>query len=141
MLFSPLKKKFKKYQKGSIQNRVKNLQIFKIYFKKVIKLISSAFGNISAKQLIAIRFLIKKVLKKKGLVRFLIFPQKFISKKPSEIRMGKGKGNLSHWSAVVKYGSTICEILVKKKHKKSVLKVLKRVQIRLPISTKISVPS
>jgi len=140
MLFTPKKSKFKKYQKGSIPNRIKNYYGFKIYLKKAIKLISRSHGNLSAKQLISARFLIKKVLKKKGLVRFLIFPQKFISKKPSEIRMGKGKGNLSHWSASVKRGSTICEIFLKKKFKNFIVKILKRVQIRLSINTKIFIP-
>jgi large subunit ribosomal protein L16 len=140
MLFSPKKSKYKKYQKGSIQNRVKNNCVLKIYLKKSIKLISKSHGQISAKELIAARFLIKKVLKKKGLVRFLVFPQKFISKKPSEIRMGKGKGNLSHWSVSLKRGSTICEIFLKKKFKKLIVRVLKRVQIRLCLNTKVFVP-
>ena len=53
--------------------------------------------------------------------------------------MGKGKGNFSHWSAKIKKGTTICEILYKKKYIRSILKILKRAQIRLPIKTLIKI--
>ena len=137
MLFSPNNSKFKKYQKGSITNKLQNNFNLNKFSNNFIKLISNEFGDLTVKQLTSIRFLIKKFIKKKGLVKFSVFPQRFISKKPLEIRMGKGKGNFSHWSAKVKQGTVICEILYKKRYLRSILKVLKRAQIRLPLKTLI----
>jgi len=64
-----------------------------------------------------------------------VFPHNQISKKPLEIRMGKGKGNVDHWVFNVKTGFTICE--VKTDFPLKAIKALKLAQIRLPIKTKI----
>lgn len=137
MLFTPKSMKFKKLQKGSFSNKLKNKWNLNIKTLTSIKLVSCSHGRLNVKQLTAIRFLIRKSIKKRGFIRFNVFPQKSISKKPSEIRMGKGKGNFFCWVADIKTGIIVCEIFVKSNFKRKILKLLKRAQIRLPIKTKI----
>lgn len=137
MLFIPKLSKYKKYQKGVIPNKLKNNCNLNFKTKSSLKLVATTFGNLTVKQLTAVRFLIKKFIKKKGILKFTIFPQRSVSKKPSEIRMGKGKGNFSHWTANIKKGSVICEIFYKSEYKRRICRILKRAQIRLPILTTI----
>jgi large subunit ribosomal protein L16 len=49
-------------------------------------------------------------MQRRGKLWFRIFPDKPRTKKPAETRMGKGKGPLDHWVAVVKPGRVICEV-------------------------------
>jgi large subunit ribosomal protein L16 len=136
-LFNPKFSKFKKYQKGKLTNKVfKNIDL-KIRTKTCIKLISLKHGAITSKQFTAIRFLIKKNIKKKGRLNIKIFPQIAITKKPLEIRMGKGKGGFFTWISKVKKGIAIFEIFCKQSLKKKFLKHLKKAQIRLPIKTRL----
>jgi large subunit ribosomal protein L16 len=137
MLFIPKLSKYKKYQKGVIPNKLKNNCNLNFKINSSLKLVAITFGNLTVKQLTAVRFLIKKFIKKKGILKFIIFPQRSVSKKPSEIRMGKGKGNFSHWTANIKKGNVICEIFYKPEYKRRICKILKRAQIRLPILTTV----
>lgn len=93
MLFYPKNSKFKKQQKGNLPNRLNNLIILNRQntFDSV-KLVAASSGRISVKQLTAIRALIKKSIKKEGVLKIGLFPQTPITKKPAEVRMGKGKG-------------------------------------------------
>lgn len=139
MLFTPKISKYKKHQKRISFNKINsNLNIFQFY-KRSIKVVFIEFGSVSVSQLIAIRFLIKKSIKKIGLLKFNIFPARAISKKPAEIRMGKGKGNFSYWSCDFKAGVLLCEIFCKKKYFRRLFKLLKRVQVRIPVKTKIKI--
>jgi large subunit ribosomal protein L16 len=137
MLFTPKISQIKRSQKGKLPSSLKLHWNFYDKSSVSLKLVSNSFGNLTTKHLITIRFLIRKFIKKKGILKFHVFPQKSITSKPSEIRMGKGKGSFSHWSTNIYTGNTICEIFFKKKFKRNIESVLKRVQIRLPISTKI----
>jgi large subunit ribosomal protein L16 len=137
MLFTPKRYKYKKHQKGALNNACKSILKFSEFLPNTIKLVFSEFGSITTKQLVAIRFLIKKCIKKKGFVRFCVFPQKAISKKPLEIRMGKGKGNISHWAAKVCVGSILCKIIYKQKFEQNVLKSLNRIKIKIPLKVVI----
>ena len=65
---------------------------------------------VTAKQIEAIRVTMSRKLKKVGKLFLRIFPDKPISKKPAETRMGKGKGNPEEWVAVVKRDRIICEV-------------------------------
>ena len=88
------KKKFKKFNKGSSTNRIKN-QIGLEFLKKntyILKSIDS--GRILYSQLKSALQVVKKLLKRKGFINFSIFCNRTITKKPIEIRMGKGKGAL-----------------------------------------------
>ena len=65
---------------------------------------------ITARQIEATRVTLMRFLKKGGKVWIRIFPDKPVSKKPAETRMGKGKGNPEFWVAVVKPGRILFEI-------------------------------
>lgn len=138
MLFYPKYSKFKKFQKGSLCNKKVSITDLKKQTSNSIKIISNEHGKLTTKQMVAMRFLIRKIIKKKGLAIFKVFPQTIITKKPAGIRMGKGKGSTSHWICKVKAGLLLCEIFFKLKLKKRIMRLLRKVQVRLPIKTKIS---
>ena len=137
MLFYPKNSKFKKFQKGSLGNKKISIINIKKQLVNSIKIISNEHGELTTKQLLAIRFLVRKIVKKKGLAFFKVFPQTVVTKKPAGIRMGKGKGSINHWICKVFSGMLICEIFFKSKLKKRIIHLLRKVQIRLPIKTKI----
>jgi large subunit ribosomal protein L16 len=61
-------------------------------------------------QIEAVRVILARQLHKGGKLWIRVFPDKSITKKPAEVRMGKGKGELSHWVAVVKRGRILFEL-------------------------------
>lgn len=65
---------------------------------------------ITARQIEAARIAMTRHMKRRGKVWIRIFPDKPISKKPLEVRMGKGKGNPEEWVAVIKPGRVMFEI-------------------------------
>ena len=67
-------------------------------------------GWITARQIEASRIVISRVVRKLGKMWIRIFPDKPITAKPAETRMGKGKGSLDHWVAVVKPGRILFEV-------------------------------
>jgi large subunit ribosomal protein L16 len=67
-------------------------------------------GWISARQIEAARRAIVRALRRRGKVWIRIFPDKPYTQKPAETRMGKGKGNVEYWVAVVKPGRIMFEV-------------------------------
>ena len=67
-------------------------------------------GWITARQIEASRIVISRVVRKIGKMWIRIFPDKPITAKPAETRMGKGKGSLDHWVSVIKPGRILFEI-------------------------------
>lgn len=67
-------------------------------------------GRITARQIEAARRAISRHIKRGGKVMIRIFPDKPISKKPLEVRQGKGKGNVEYWVAEVKPGCVMFEV-------------------------------
>lgn len=67
-------------------------------------------GWITAQQIEAARVAINRYFQRRGKVWIRIFPDKPITKKPAEVRMGKGKGGLDHWVAVVRPGRILFEV-------------------------------
>ncbi|MCH8208929.1 MAG: 50S ribosomal protein L16 [Nitrospinae bacterium] len=67
-------------------------------------------GRITARQIEAARIAMTRHVKRGGKIWLRIFPDKPISKKPAETRMGKGKGNPEYWVAVVKPGRVVYEM-------------------------------
>jgi len=67
-------------------------------------------GRITARQIEAARIAMTRYVKRGGKIWIRIFPDKPITKKPAETRMGKGKGNPEEWVAVVKPGRVLYEI-------------------------------
>lgn len=66
-------------------------------------------GWITDKQIEAARVALTRFMKREGKVWIMIFPDKPITKKPAEVRMGKGKGTLDHWVSVVRPGRIMFE--------------------------------
>lgn len=107
MFLEPKKIKFRKRHKGKLGNlEFKNN---KVNFGDV-GLKSSESGTITARQIESARRAISRKMKKKGKIWVRIFPDLPITSKPNESRMGKGKGNVSHWAIKVKGGTTLFEI-------------------------------
>lgn len=71
---------------------------------------SMEIGRITNRQLESARIAMTRYMKREGKVWIRIFPDKPITKKPQEVRMGKGKGALDHWVAVVKPGKIMFEL-------------------------------
>ncbi len=65
---------------------------------------------LTAQQIESVRVTVARRIKKVGRFFLRVFPDKPVSKKPIETRMGKGKGNPEFWVAVVKRGRVICEL-------------------------------
>ncbi len=65
---------------------------------------------ITSRQIEAARVAITRKMKRQGQVWIRIFPDKPITAKPNEVRMGKGKGSLDHWVAVIKPGTIMFEV-------------------------------
>ncbi len=67
-------------------------------------------GWVTARQIEAARRTLVRYMKRRGKVWIRIFPDKPVTKKPAETRMGKGKGSVDHWVAVVKPGRILFEL-------------------------------
>ena len=107
MFLQPKKYKYKKIKKGKLSRL--ELKKTKLKFGTIgLKAINSAI--ITARQIEAARQAISRKIKKKGKIWIRIFPDLPITAKSIASRMGKGKGNFSHWSARVKKGTLIFEM-------------------------------
>ncbi|MGB0343797.1 MAG: 50S ribosomal protein L16 [Coraliomargarita sp.] len=67
-------------------------------------------GRMTSQQIEAARVAMTRSLKRKGKVWIRVFPHKPVTKKPAETRMGKGKGGVDKWVAVIKPGTMLFEI-------------------------------
>lgn len=67
-------------------------------------------GWVTSQQIEACRVAINRYFQRKGKVWIRIFPDKPVTKKPAEVRMGKGKGAVDHWVAVVRPGRVMFEV-------------------------------
>jgi large subunit ribosomal protein L16 len=92
-------------------------------------------GWISSRQIEAARRAITNYLKRGGKVWIRIFPDKPVTKKPAETRMGSGKGNPEFWVAVVKPGRIMFEVAGV--DQVSASEALRRAGMKFPIKTKI----
>lgn len=107
MFLQPKKTKYRKIKKGRLRNF--DFKNTKIKFGEV-GLKSKMSGTLSARQLEATRRAIVKKLQKKGKLWTKVFPSTPITNKPSESRMGKGKGTVSFWGIRVAKGCVLFEI-------------------------------
>lgn len=131
----PRKIRYKKQQKGNKSNKITSSKVLNNYFDKSFVLVSSSFGRLSEKQIETTRMTINKNLKKFGKVIVNIQADTPVSKKPLEIRMGKGKGAVDRWVAKIKFGIPLFTIL--SSSPLISIKALKAAQNKLPILTKI----
>lgn len=107
MVMMPKRVKYRKLQKGSrrgVATTGSDLAFGEFGLKSLEN------GWIKNTQIEAVRVILARQLHKGGKLWIRIFPDKSITKKPAEVRMGKGKGDLDHWVAVVKRGKVLFEL-------------------------------
>ena len=106
-MLRPKQTKFKKFRKIRIK-RIEHRQTSLEFGSFGLRTLEG--GQISSRQIEAVRRVITRKLKRTGKLWIRIFPNTPVTKKPIEVRMGKGKGAVDHWVAVVKPGTIIYEI-------------------------------
>lgn len=106
-MLQPKRTKFRKQHKG--RNRGLAQTGNKVSFGE-FGLKATGRGRITARQIEAARRTITRTVKRGGKLWIRVFPDKPISKKPLEVRMGKGKGNVEYWVAQVQPGRMLYEI-------------------------------
>lgn len=106
-MLQPRKTKFRKQQKGRIKGNAQrgNQLAFGTFGIK-----SMDAGMLTSRQIEAARIAVTRYMKREGQVWIRIFPDTPVTSKPAEVRMGKGKGALDHWSAKVEPGRMLFEI-------------------------------
>lgn len=107
MLLQPKKTKYKKMQKKTLSKY--NFRSNKLKFGS-IGLKATKSGTISSRHIEAARQAIARKLSRKGKLWIRVFPAIPITAKPTEVRMGKGKGAFSHWSVKVATGTILFEV-------------------------------
>lgn len=106
-MLEPKRTKFRKQQKGrnkGIQSNQPKLS------KGKFAIISLANARLSSNQIEAVRRVMSRKFKRSGQIWVLAHPSLSVSKKPLEVRMGKGKGSVSHWVCRIKKGQILYEM-------------------------------
>lgn len=105
-MLQPKRTKFRKKQKGRVKGIAQ--RGYTINFGS-FALKSLEPGWITSRQIEASRIAVTRAMKREGQVWIRIFPDKPVTKKPAEVRMGKGKGAPEYWVATIKPGTIIFE--------------------------------
>lgn len=129
-MLQPKRTKYRKRQKGRNRGLASrgNEVSFGAYGLK-----ATSRGRLTARQIEAARRALTRHIKRGGKIWIRVFPDKPVSKKPLEVRMGKGKGNPEYWVAEVKPGHVLYEM-------EGVSESLAREAFRLA-SAKLAVPT
>ncbi|MHA7871997.1 MAG: 50S ribosomal protein L16 [Hyphococcus sp.] len=106
-MLQPKKTKFRKMHKGRIKGVAKGGSALN-FGSHGLKALQPE--RVTARQIEASRRAITRAMKRQGRVWIRIFPDVPVSKKPTEVRMGKGKGSVEYWAAKVKPGRIMFEI-------------------------------
>ena len=106
-MLSPARVKHRKQQKGRMRGYAKGNQ--SLAFGQVA-LLATGRGWLTARQIEAARIASTRRVKRGGKIWIRVFPDKPLTKKPAETRMGKGKGAVEEWVAVVRPGQILYEI-------------------------------
>jgi large subunit ribosomal protein L16 len=130
-MLQPKRTKHRKVQKGRMKGDAKRGTTIS-FGSYALKALEDHW--ITDRQIEAARQALTRHMKREGNVWIRIFPDKPITNKPAEVRMGKGKGNLEYWAAVVKPGRIIFEI--DGVSEEVALGALKLAAGKLPIATK-----
>ena len=129
-MLQPKRTKFRKTQKG--RNRGLSLTGDKVSFGEFgLKAVTRGF--ITARQIEAGRRAITRHVRRGGKLWIRLFPDKPITKKPIEVRMGKGKGNVEYWVDVVKPGRVMYEI--QGVNEETAREAFSRAAAKLPVKT------
>ena len=133
-MLQPKRTKFRKKQKGRIKGMAQrgHTLAFGTFGIKALEP-----GWITSRQIEAARISMTRAMKREGQVWIRVFPDKPITKKPAEVRMGKGKGAPEYWVAVVKPGTILFEATgVSRELAREALRLAEQ---KLPIRTKFVV--
>ncbi|MCD6420229.1 MAG: 50S ribosomal protein L16 [Synergistetes bacterium] len=130
-MLMPSRVKYRKQQRGRLKGRSKGA-------------LTLAFGDygiqalepcyLTARQIEAVRLILTRAIRKGGKLWIRVFPDKPMTKKPAETRMGKGKGNPEEWVAPVKPGRIMFEMVGL--DRKTAEEVVRLASSKLPIKTK-----
>ncbi|CUX96197.1 50S ribosomal protein L16 [Candidatus Gullanella endobia] len=105
-MLQPKRTKFRKMHKGRNRGIVTDMDVsFGIFGIKAV-----SRGRLTARQIEAARRAMTRAVKRQGKIWIRIFPDKPITEKPLEVRMGKGKGNVEYWVALIQPGKILYEI-------------------------------
>ena len=106
-MLQPKRSRFKKKQKGRVKGIAQ--RGYTLAFGTFgVKSLEPAW--LTSRQIEAARIAVTRSMKRQGQVWIRIFPDKPVTKKPAEVRMGKGKGAPEYWVAVVKPGTILFEV-------------------------------
>jgi large subunit ribosomal protein L16 len=131
-MLSPKRVKWRKQHKGKMRGKAMrgNTITFGEYAIQALEC-----GYITNRQIEAARICISRRTKRQGNIWIKIFPDKSLTSKPAEVRMGKGKGSPDKWVAVIKPGRVLFEVAgVEVETAKDALNLAR---YKLPIKTKI----
>ncbi len=106
-MLQPKRTKHRKMQKGKMKGNAKRGAVIS-FGSYGLKAMDEHW--ITDRQIEAARQALTRHMKREGNVWIRIFPDKPITRKPAEVRMGKGKGNLEFWAAVIKPGRILFEV-------------------------------
>ena len=131
-MLMPRKTKYRKVQRGTMRGMSKGARTLKF---GDYGLVAVDPGWLTAQQIESMRIVLSRQLRKVGKPFLRVFPDKPITKKPAEVRMGGGKGAPEAWVAVIKRGRVICEVTGLQEEEAK--KVLKAASYKIPMKTKM----
>ncbi|CAL4324757.1 50S ribosomal protein L16 [Buchnera aphidicola (Thelaxes suberi)] len=105
-MLQPKRTKFRKMHKGRNRGIITNSSV--VFGSFGLKAVTR--GRLTARQIESARRTITRYIKRQGKIWIRIFPDKPITQKPLEVRMGKGKGNVEYWVALIQPGKVLYEI-------------------------------
>jgi large subunit ribosomal protein L16 len=131
-MLSPKKVKYRKQMKGNMRGKALrgSTITFGDYALKAMQC-----GRMTAQQIEAARITINRTVKRGGKMWIRVFPDKPLTKKPAETRMGKGKGSPEQWVAPIKPGRILYELTGV--DEELAVKALKLAGNKLPFATKV----
>jgi large subunit ribosomal protein L16 len=130
-MLMPKKTKFRKVQRGRRTGRSKGARTI-AFGEYGLQAVDPVW--LTAQQIEAMRIALSRHMKKVGSFYLRVFPDKPFTKKPAETRMGKGKGGVEGWAAVVKRGRVVCEVAGV--DESMARKILQGASYKLPMKTK-----
>lgn len=131
-MLAPKRVKWRKQQKGKMRGKALRggTLNFGTYGLQAVEC-----GKITSRQIEAARVAMTRYVKRGGQVWTRIFPDKALTKKPAETRMGSGKGNVEEWAAVIKPGRVLYEM--DGIPKAEAVEALRLAGYKLPIKVKV----
>lgn len=136
MLLTPKKTKFSKSFSGKKMTKKTTIPKKCSFRFSNYCIIANQAGVLTNFQIEAIRRLLRRLLKKKAQLFFRLIIDKPVTKKPNEVRLGKGKGNVKYWAYFVKKGDIMWEI--KFINQNEINSIINNVRYKLPIEIFIS---